>query len=176
MSSLIRKINIQFDLTTGLTTDYKQPARQVWAGSGRSGDVRRPRGRAPVIVTGILSDVSRQHDESGVEYAGEERRSTNSSNRCVGPHSDTRQRRYSVDLTTTTHSYGYTRNHHRRQYRDFGHVSRFLATALILRHGRDFRRIMYKISTVELFWRQLGSLDNNNNNNNKIIIIINAFV
>jgi len=108
MSSLIRKINIQFDLTTGLTTDYKQPARQVWAGSGRSGDVRRPRGRAPVIVTGILSGVSRQHDESGVEYAGEERRSTNSSNRCVGPNSDTRQRRYSVDLTTTTHCYGYT--------------------------------------------------------------------
>ena len=32
-----------------------------------------------------------------------------------------------------------------------------LAIAMILRHGRDYRQIMYKINTVEqLLWRQLG--------------------
>ena len=49
------------------------------------------------------------------------------------------------------------RNQYYCEYRDYGLVLWFLAIAVILCHGRDFRWIMYKISTVELLWCQLGS-------------------
>ena len=42
------------------------------------------------------------------------------------------------------------------EYRDFGCVPWFLAMAAILGNGRDFRRIKYKISTVQLLCRQIG--------------------
>ena len=40
-----------------------------------------------------------------------------------------------------------SRDHDCREYRYFGRVPWFLAIAVILRHGRDYQRIMYKIST-----------------------------
>jgi len=40
-----------------------------------------------------------------------------------------------------------SRDHDCREYRYFGRVPWFLAIAAILRHGHDYRRIMYKIST-----------------------------
>jgi len=49
------------------------------------------------------------------------------------------------------------RNQYYCEYRDSGLVLSLLAIAVILHHGRDFRWIMYKISTVELLWCQLGS-------------------
>ena len=50
-----------------------------------------------------------------------------------------------------------SRNHDHREYRDSGSLSWFLAIAVIWRHGRDYRRIMYRISTVKLLWRQFDS-------------------
>ena len=41
-------------------------------------------------------------------------------------------------------------NHDHNEHRDFGRVPGFLAVAEILRHGRNYRRIMYEIGTVQL--------------------------
>ena len=49
-------------------------------------------------------------------------------------------------------------NNDHREYRDFGREPWFLAIALILRHGRDYGHTVYKISTVELLWHQIGAL------------------
>ena len=49
-----------------------------------------------------------------------------------------------------------SRNRDRSERRDFGRVLRYLATGVILCHGRDYRRITYESGRVELLSRLLG--------------------